>query len=279
MKYSLDCFGSKLYIDITSSYDLDSLIAESFSFIEKFEKNYSRFIEGNTLDTINQTKTWTLPLEIISLIGLSKKVSNLTNGYFDITVLPLLENNGYGIRKETLSRNIGYENIQIQRNNIVLKNDVCIEFWSFGKWYIVDYLYNALAPQSSEFIINFWWDIRVRWQQTIILEDPLTPKKHIWKILLDNYAIASSSWNKRKIWTWHHLVNPKKDSYTSEVLAIYITHELWVFADIFSTALFVTPLDITKNILEKVDGLEALIILENGKIFKTTGFHADIFLS
>jgi thiamine biosynthesis lipoprotein len=279
MKYSLDCFGSKLYIDITSSSDLDSLIAESFSFIEDFETKYSRFISGNTLDTLNQTKTWILPPEIISLLELTKKVSSLTQGYFDITVLPILENNGYGIHKQKLPDTVGYKNIHIERNNIVLKNDIYIEFGSFGKWYIVDCLYNTLTKKSDNFIINFWWDIRVKWEHTILLEDPLDTKKHIWNISLNNSAIASSSWNKRKIWEWHHIVNPKNDSRSPKILAVYVTHKLWVFADIFSTALFVTPLDITKNILERVDGLEALIILENGKIFKTTGFHADILLS
>lgn len=278
MKYSLDCFGSKLYIDITSSSDLDSLIAESFSFIEDFETKYSRFISGNTLDTLNQTKTWILPPEIISLLELTKKVSSLTQGYFDITVLPILENNGYGIHKQKLPDTVGYKNIHIERNNIVLKNDIYIEFGSFGKWYIVDCLYNTLTKKSDNFIINFWGDIRVKWEHTILLEDPLDTKKHIWNISLNNSAIASSSWNKRKIWEWHHIVNPKNDSHSPKILAVYVTHKLWVFADIFSTALFVTPLDITKNILERVDGLEALIILENGKIFKTTGFHADILL-
>lgn len=86
-------------------------------------------------------------------------------------------------------------------------------------------------------------------------------------------AIASSSGNKRKFSQGHHLMNPKKGESQGDKIAVYVTHKLGVFADIFSTALFVTPLKKSLEILEKTPWLEALIIWSDGKIFKSQGFN------
>ena len=52
-------------------------------------------------------------------------------------------------------------------------------------------------------------------------------------------------------------------------IAIYLTHKLSSFSDIFSTALFVTPLKKSIQILNDTDWLEWMIISKNWEIFKT----------
>lgn len=278
MKYSKECFWSILNISIYENNFQKSVIDECFQMVDDFEAKYSRFIHGNTLHNINIHKSATLPKEIISLLQLCLKVSKLTHGCFDITVQPVLENSGYGIEKWVLKENIWYQNIEINNNLVTLHNDVNIEFGSFGKWYIVDLLYNILLKHSQNFIINFWWDIRVAGTHDIYLEDPLDTTQAIGKISLSHTAIASSSWNKRKISKGHHLMNAKTRASQNDKIALYVTHKIGVFADIFSTALFVTPLEKALKLLDSIDWLEALIIASDGKVFKTNWFHARIDL-
>lgn len=276
MKYSKDCFWSRLEITVFWGENLDSVIAESFSLLDSFEQDYSRFIEGNKLSEINTQKTAKLSKEIVSLINLSMKVSHLTQWYFDITVLPVLENAWYGIADSKLEESIWYKNIVLDWEMLTLKNDVSIEFGASGKWYAVDLVYNKLIAHTDSFVVNFWGDIRVAGDHTIHLEDPLDTNKRIWSIELKNLSIASSGGNKRQIWTGHHLLNPKTKSSENKILSVYVTHKLWVFADIFSTALFVSPLEISKEVIEKVSGLEAMIILTDGKIYKSPGFNCQL---
>jgi len=278
MKYSKECFWSVLDITVFWDEDVSSLLTESFALLDDFENKYSRFISGNMLDALNTDKSIVLPSEIISLIELCQKVSGLTQGHFDITIQPVLENSGYGISEEKISENIGYENIFIDATTITLKNDVQIEFWSFGKWYALDLLYNSLIEHTQDFVINFGWDIRVAGNHTVHLEDPLDTSKMIWKIWLSNTAIASSSGNKRKIAKWHHLMNAKTKTSQDDKHAVYVTHELWVFADIFATALFVSPMDISLKVLGSIEWLEALIIGSDGKVFKSVWFDAELTL-
>lgn len=141
---------------------------------------------------------------------------------------------------------------------------------------MLDVLYNFLITHYERFVINFGGDIRVAGKKTIHLEDPLRSGKYIGTIDLENTSIASSSGNKRKIGHQHHLINPKTGKSEDTILAVYVTHRLGVFADIFATALFVSPLPVSIKVLEKVAGLEALIIMQNGKIHTTQNFNATL---
>lgn len=272
MKYSKDAFGSRLEISILGENANDSGISESFFAVETFENNYSRFKHANILSEINSWKCINISPEITSLIQLCIKISRLTKGYFDITLIPILENAWYGILSWKMEEYVWYKNIFLNDNQIELKNGVQIEFWSCGKGYMLDVIYNILKRYHTDFVINFWGDIRVRGKRNIFLEDPCDINKNIWSVPLENMSLASSAGNKRKIKWWHHLIDMHQGKSQNDKLAVYVTHKLWVFADIFATALFVTPLDISLKILEQVDGLEALIISSSGKIFKTKGY-------
>lgn len=269
MKYSLHAFGSILEITLSGDSKNDSGISESFLCVEKFEKNYSRFLKSNTLSDINTWVSIEITPEIKSLIELSNKVSTLTQGHFDITLMPLLENAWYWISNKRLEEYIGYKNIYISGNRVCLKNGVQIEFGSCGKWYMLDVVYNILKIYHDEFVINFGWDMRIKGNKTILLEDSCDTTKNIGAIDLTNLAIASSSWNKRKFGDSHHLVDVVNGRSQDDKIAVYVTHKLWVFADIFATALFVTPIELSLKVLEKVTGLEALIIWADGRIYKS----------
>lgn len=97
MKFEFDGCGSKLRVELFDVSSHSKLIERSRNIVERFEKKYSRFIAGNYLDTLNKTKQAPHTPELVSLLTLAKKVSLLTEGHFDITVLPFLENRGYGI--------------------------------------------------------------------------------------------------------------------------------------------------------------------------------------
>jgi len=276
MKYSKKFFGSILYITINSEKINEELINKCFSETEKFENTYSRFIKWNFLYNLNKNKSSQISWELLSIINLCNKVSEITDWYFDITILPLLENMWYWIEKDKIKENIWYKNIIVKGNIINLNNWVSIDIWAVWKWYIVDKIYNILKKTYSDFIINFGWDIKVKWNHKILLEDPKNDKKTIWNIELENLSIASSSWNKRKTQKWHHLINPKNKNSQNDKIAIYLTHKLSSFSDIFSTALFVTPLEKSLKILNNTPWLEWMIISSDWKIHKTQNFNSNL---
>lgn len=276
MKYSHKCFGSRLDIVISSPWDYSKLVEKCFNMADSFEQKYSRFIDGNFLSYLNSQKEAHVDKEFMSLIKLSLQVSKITQGHFDITLLPLLENKWYGIHDGAMWEDIWYENIVLTETNIELKDNISIDIWAVWKGYMVDKIYNTLSPQIEEFVVNFGWDIRVKWKQLIELEDPNDEHRTLGNIEIINKSIASSAGNKRKFQGWHHLIDPKTKTSQQDKIALYVTHNLASFADIFSTALFVTPLEKSLEILEKTKWLEALIIWADGKMYKSKWFNCKL---
>ncbi|MDD3793503.1 MAG: FAD:protein FMN transferase [Candidatus Gracilibacteria bacterium] len=277
MKYSRNLFGSRLDITINSKNIDEELIETCFLQAQNFENKYSRFIKGNYLYNLNKKKSSQIDGELFSIINLCKKVSDLTDGYFDITIIPFLENIGYGIEDIFIDENIGYKNIEIKDDIIYLKNEVSIDLGSVGKGYIIDKIYTILDKKYDNFIINFGGDIRVKGKHIIYLEDPLNDKNIVGEIELQDCFIASSSPNKRKTKKGHHLINPFEKNSQNDKIAIFLTHKLSSFSDIFSTALFVTPLEKSLNILSSIKGLEGLIIDSNGNIYKSSNLNCNLY--
>ena len=276
MKFSKDYFWSRLDIIINSGNINEKIINNCFIETGNFEKKYSRFMKWNYLYNLNKNKKSLIDQELLSIINLSKKVSELTNWSFDITILPLLENIGYWIINEKLEEKIWYKNIEIYKEKIILNNNVSIDIWAIWKWYMVDKIFNLLDYHYKNFIINFGWDIRIKGKKNILLEDPYNDKKNIWSIELENLSIASSAWNKRKTNLWHHLINAKNKKPQNDKIAIYLTHKLSSFSDIFSTGLFVCPLEKSIYILNKINWLEWLIISKNWDIYKSKNFNFEL---
>ncbi len=278
MKYSRNLFWSRLDITIISNEINENIIEKCFFETQSFENKYSRFIKWNYLYNLNKEKSSQIDWELFSIIELCNKVSKITKWYFDITILPILENIWYWIETEKMENSIWYENIVIENWKILLHNNVSIDLWSVWKWYIVDKIFNILDKYYSEFIINFGWDIKVKWKHKILLEDPYDEKKYIWEILLENNSISSSSPFKRKTNKWHHLINPKNSNSQDDKIAIFVLHKLSSFSDIFSTALFVTPLEESIKILWNINWLEWLIISKKWEIFKSKNFNCELFI-
>jgi thiamine biosynthesis lipoprotein ApbE len=55
----------------------------------------------------------------------------------------------------------------------------------------------------------------------------------------------------------------------NDKIAVYVKHPLASLADAYSTALFVAPLDIAIAMIEANKNLEALMILQDGEIYKS----------
>lgn len=245
-----------------------------FEIVKNFENKYSRFIKWNYLYKLNKDKQAKIDEDFKAIINIAKFANQISKWHFDITVLPFLENIWYGISTEKLEENIWIENVYIEGEKIFLKNNVSIEIWWIWKWYLIDVIFENLKNKYKDFIINFWWDIRIFWEKKIFsLENPVKTSEIFWKVEIENLALASSWASKRKTKNWHHLIDAKTWESQNEILWVFVTHKLASLADTFATTLFVSPIEISLEILKKVDWLEAMIITKNWEIYKSKWFN------
>lgn len=275
MHYTYNALWSTL--KIISSQDIDrKYLLECEEKITSFEKKYSRFITGNYLYNLNLSWTSHIDDEFKTLFGLCQKVYVESHGYFDITILPTLEKLWYG-KTYNIEKNILWMNhIQIEWDTIML-NNVCIEFWAIWKWYIIDWIYSHLSQYCKDIVVDFGWDIRV-WniEKIIWLEDPFDSTKIIWTVSLCNNSLWASAWNKRYFHWSHHLINALSWDSQKDKIAVFTKHKLATLADTYSTALFVSPLEVSLEILKKTPWLDALIIASDGTIYETENFNAHL---
>ena len=258
-----------IYDEEIDENDLENI----FEIVQNFENKYSRFKKWNYLWKLNKDKSAEIDEDLQTIINIAKKANELSKWHFDLTILPYLEEIWYWIYEKNLEKNIWMENIFIENWKIFLKNNVCIEVWWIWKGYMVDVIFNNLKEKYKNFVINFWWDIRIFWEKReFFLENPENEKNFIWKIKIENLALASSWANKRKTKKWHHLIDAKTWKPQNETLWVFVTHKLASLADTFATTLFVSPIDISLEILRQTDWLEAMILMKNWEYLQNKKF-------
>ena len=277
MNIEIEAFGSLLKIDFCWKKVSDRLKKQCIWIVEEFEKKYSRFRENTFLYTLNKEKRAPLTKEFREILEIAIKVSLETENYFDITLLPILENNWYGIESMTQKENTGMNFIEMKDGYIILKNEVQIDLWWIGKGYIIDKIDEILQKKLDTYIINFWWDIKVQWIHCIGLEDPLNDKKIIGKIWIEDESICASSGRKRTFNSGHHIINPYNKKSPEDKIIVYTKHKKAVYADTYATALFAGPLEKSLHLLENLSSLEWLVIDKNGGIYKSDWFDCSLF--
>lgn len=78
MKFAFDGCGSRLRVELFDKNHIPDVEQKCRQAVENFEKKYSRFIHGNFLHTLNTVKQAPASRELVSLISLAKKVSEIS---------------------------------------------------------------------------------------------------------------------------------------------------------------------------------------------------------
>ena len=227
-----------IYDEEIDENDLENI----FEIVQNFENKYSRFKKWNYLWKLNKDKSAEIDEDLQTIINIAKKANELSKWHFDLTILPYLEEIWYWIYEENLEKNIWMENIFIENWKIFLKNNVCIEVWWIWKGYMVDVIFNNLKEKYKNFVVNFWWDIRILWEKReFFLENPENEKNFIWKIKIENLALAYSWANnwcknlKTTKWNFVSLCNAQTSEFSRYFRNNFICESNWYFSRNFET--------------------------------------------
>lgn len=227
--------------------------------------------------------------ELVQLIKRSKRISELTNGLFDISyasldriwyfdkVMPSIPDSM--TIKESVSK-INYKNIIINESKSTIflsKRKMKIGFGSIGKGYTaerVKYILKKMGVKAG--LINAAGDITTwginpiskKWVINIANPDEIQNK--IGKFnLLDNSVVTSGNYakyiefnNKR----YSHIINPKTGWPVSGLKSVTIFCKNAELADAIATAVFVMGKELGLSMINKLKGIDCLLITNDGKI-------------
>lgn len=234
---------------------------------EVYLLNENGFYEGASADTIR-------------VIERGDHYSRLSGGAFAITVLPIMTNLRF---TRSMLELVNHENIRIENGNIGFKKaGMGITLGGIAKGYAVDKAVEVLMQNGIEHaLISAGGDIRaiggrteeVPWR--IALRNPENREECITVIELCDKAIATSG-NYEGYFSegakMPHIVNARTGCVAQEMMSATVIAENAMDADALSTTIFVLGVEKGMELVERLNGVEALVITNDRRILRSSGF-------
>ncbi len=229
--------------------------------------------------------------ELIALIERSKKISQLSNGYFDISfasihkvwdfeefdqnILPTQEEIAHSIAL------IDYQKIQIDRVNstvFLTKKGMRIGFGAIGKGYAADKVKALMVELGIENgVVNAGGDL-IGWglrpdgnPWSVGISDPADSRKIIARLQATDMAIVTSG-NYRKYLEidgkrYCHIIDPKTGWPVEQLASVTIVTKDAEVADALSTTVFVLGKKDGVELINHLDGVECMVMDVGGKLY------------
>ena len=275
----------------------ETLLDECFSLCEKYENMLSRTVEGSDIYSINHAggKSVEVSGETASLLEKALSYSRLTDGVFDCTIAPLsslwdfhsaspVKPDAQDI-SEALSH-IGYQNVLLDGTAVTLTDEkAALDLGGIAKGYIADQLKSFLVSAgTSSALIDLGGNILTLGSKPdgsafqIGIRRPFdsggTPAAAA--AVRDGSLVTSGVYERyfeEDGTRYHHLLNPL-DGYPFDngLYSVSILCESSADADALSTSCFGLGLEKGLELVESLDGVEALFITDDYELHYSSGF-------
>lgn len=295
-KDSGSVFGTVYHIKYQSP---ENLHKEIMSVLENVDNSLSTFNEKSIISRINRGE----PVEIDNMFHdvyqLAERVSNETNGAFDITVAPLVNAWGFGFKKDSLPDKrhvdsllqiVGYEKVQntIERGGEVISradSRMMLDCGAIAKGYAVDAVARLLKKRNvknfmieigGEIVVNGTSENNVPWKIGVArpVDDTDASSTDIQIVINVTDRAMATSGNYRNFYykdgkKYAHIIDPRTGyPVNHNLLSVTVIAPDCATADAYATAFMVMGLHETQAFLKKHLELSVYMIYadKNGKL-------------
>ena len=268
----------------TDATEADNIINHAFEEIERVESLLSVYRESSEISRLNRFGYLNHPSEdVLLVIKKALEYSEITDGAFDITILPVLQSvyRSPGDRKDPDNKpnpenidSVNHKMIAIHHDEIkFLKPRMQVTLGGIGKGYAVDKAIEILKKEGVKHaIVNAGGDIRViggrpngsPWN--IGIRDPLNKRKLISFARMKNQALTTSGVYQRRI---HDIFHPKTGRASQQVLSASVISKTAMEGDALSTSLYILGPEKGMAVIETCEGTGAFVVMDNHKIMKS----------
>jgi thiamine biosynthesis lipoprotein len=266
-------------------------VRRAFNTIQDVEGIMSGFVDNSQVFRLNTAGMVKRPHEYFTeVINKSMYYSELSGGAFDITVQPVLElyrataNLNRTPTEEELSEalsKVDYRKLTEENGSFYLPINMSITLGGIAKGYAVDKAIEALQVRGIErALVNAGGDMRaigvkeLEQPWTIALKNPRNASEFITVIRLEDMAVATSGDYERYYFnkSYHHIIDPKTGRSATGLISVTVVAPTATEADALSTTVFVMGKDKGLELVESIQGVEALIITSEKEIVRSSGF-------
>ncbi len=276
-------------------------IDEAVSEIERVEKIISSWDKDSETSLINKNagvKPVKVSQELFNLIERSIKISEITDGAFDITYASMDEiwrfdgtmdkvPSEQSIRKSVSK--VGYKKIQLDHDNQTVflpEKGMHIGFGGIGKGYAADRAKDLLVSKDVKGgIINAsgdltTWGTKVTGEKWLVgIANPLSKEKVFsWLPIIESSVATSGNYEKYIVLDgekYSHIIDPRTGYPTRGVNSVSIFAKQAELCDALATAVFTMGRDVGLHMINQIDGVEAVVIDAENKVHKSSGIMFD----
>lgn len=272
--------------------------------LNNLEENMSVNIKTSTVSRINshsgQSQAFRINNDIYNILTAADKFSKLSNGAFDITIGPLVKEWGVFTdhphvpspsRISELLKLVNYKSIDFGQDQMTFRLPIkgqMIDFGAIAKGYAAD---EAAKICRSEGIksayINLGGNVYVvgnkpdntPWR--IGIQNPrAVDGKYIGILSVSDKTIVTSGDYERFFMKdgirYHHIIDPRTGCPSnSDLISSTIVTDSSINADALSTATFVMGLRKSEELLKKLDGVDAIFVTKDKKVYLTENLKKD----
>ncbi|HHT73902.1 MAG TPA: FAD:protein FMN transferase [Firmicutes bacterium] len=283
-------------VDISAfGRDAETYVKQAFGEMERLEEVLSRHIVHSEVAKINSSAgEWVSVSEpTIEVISLGLEIGELTKGAFDITVGVLVSLWGFGTgdykvpSSEEIAEalaTIDYRKVEVDKagKRVRIPEGSVLDLGGIAKGYIVDQARSYLVKHRMQrAIVNAGGDISVigarpdgtPWR--VGVQNPNDPSQISWVIPLQNNSVVTSGDYQRFFIQdgarWHHILDPRTGYPARELKSVTIVAQSAARADALSTAVFVLGWEKGKELVEKLPGVEGILVGSDNQVWISSG--------
>lgn len=268
-------FGTVYNITYQSDSDLNDGIVNE---LQKVDNSLSPFNKNSIISHINRNEDIKLNAMFTDVFTLAESVSKETNGAFDITVAPLVNEWGFGFKKgveptrhviDSLKHLVGYQKVSLV-NGVIHKKDsrLMLDCSAIAKGYGSDVAARYLESKGvNNFMVEIGGEIvtrginqkRLPWKIGVTkpTDDSLNTNTEIQTVInVTNTAMATSG-NYRNFYykggkKYAHTIDPKTGyPVQHNILSSTVLAKNCATADAYATSFMVLGLEKSKLVLKK----------------------------
>ena len=297
-------FGTVYKITYQHADDLQNDIKEA---LMEVDNSLSPYNPNSIITRINHNEDTVLNEHFTKVFTLAEKISQETEGAFDITVAPLVNAWGFGFKHsididpsviDSLKSFVGYQKVRLE-NGKVVKDDkrVMLDCSAIAKGYGVDRVARLLDQKGVQhYMVDIGGEVVVKgknprmktWRIGINkpIEDSLSINQELQTILEVTGVGMATSGNYRKFYykdgkRYAHTIDPREGiPVQHNILSATVIAPDCTTADAYATAFMVMGLEQAKTFCEEHPELNAYLICDGEgdgyEIYYTPGLESFI---
>jgi thiamine biosynthesis lipoprotein len=277
---------------------------KAFERLNNIDDKMSAFKEYSEISKINTKAgitTETVSKDTYFLVKKAIEYSNILEGTFDPTIRPLVKLWNIGTKEEAIPEKsqieetlklVNYNDVILDKSNhsIMLKHKKqALDVGGIAKGFAADEVRNIFYKHKiKSALIDLGGNIfalgskedGTPWK--VGIQNPFEPRgEYIGILSVKNKSVVTSGNYERYFMKdgkrFHHIIDPKTGYPSqSKIISATIISDNSIDGDGLSTGIYIIGIDKALEIIEAIDGIDAIFITEDKKVYTTSGIDKNI---